>query len=188
MAHIFVGRKQELQQFDQVLNPRQKVAKAILGPRTKIKPHVFLPYGMGGMGKSFLSRECLLRAKDAGWKTVEIDWDRADTRPGDKSSMMSMIAEKIKGAYQESTIKNYLKVLHDSKKIQERVNHYRQENQEKWPSITESAKSLAETAGGEKGKSTSVVIDLAGKTINIGAASLAQAEDAFIEWMISKGI
>lgn len=60
---IFIGRQVELQQFEAALG-RRGLLGWLFGPG--VKPRVFLPHGIGGIGKTWLAQECLKRARKAG--------------------------------------------------------------------------------------------------------------------------
>jgi len=90
----FVGRQNELAQFEQAIKPQNKL-KAFLKLGLEVQPRVFLPYGIGGMGKTWLSRECFRRAKKAGWKTIEINWEKVDLVPVDETEMMDTILNSL---------------------------------------------------------------------------------------------
>ena len=73
---IFVGRKIELEQFKQALGRPGFIDRVVLGnPGRSVKSRVFLPHGIGGIGKSELTRQCLELAKQAGWRTLFLDWN-----------------------------------------------------------------------------------------------------------------
>ena len=51
-SHIFVGRKTELEQFRSIIERPDTDTYSTLAPRPTVKPRVFLPYGIGGIGKT----------------------------------------------------------------------------------------------------------------------------------------
>src|SRR5687767_11696427 len=132
----FVGRQNELAQFEQAIKSQNKL-KVFLKLGIEVQPRVFLPYGIGGMGKTWLSRECLRRAKKGGWKIIEINWEKVDLLPVDETEMMDTISQFIKKEYGEKIARNYLKSRQDSKQVAEKVSRLKQENQEKWLSIVD---------------------------------------------------
>jgi len=186
-AQLFIGRKPELEQFDRAINPRNKFAKLIFGPRTNVPSRVFLPHGIGGIGKSFLSKKCLAKAKDAGWATIEIDWDRVDIRPSDEVELMNVVAEELKTIYGEKVIQEYLRTQRQIKQVKDRVQKLKRENQEKWQTIIESTQNIVEGMGGEKGQTIGKAISGIGSVVNLGADLFARAEDSFVDWLVSSG-
>ena len=182
----FVGRKTELEQFELAIRPKSKL-KSFLGLGDGIQPRVFLPYGIGGMGKTWLSKECLKRAKKAGWETIEIDWERADYLPSSQLSMMDTISECIKQTFGEKSIQEYLKVRRQEKQVKEKVRRLKQENQEKWLKFVDEIKSVAEGVGGEKGKPAAAVISLTGSVVNALSVETAKAEENFLNWLVETG-
>ena len=57
---IFVGRQTELEQFRQVIGTTSKLERLLLRPGRQLKkPRLFLPHGIGGIGKTSLSQRCL---------------------------------------------------------------------------------------------------------------------------------
>jgi tetratricopeptide (TPR) repeat protein len=154
-----------------------------------MKPCVFLPHGIGGIGKTWLAQECLKRARKAGWKTIEMDWDRADQRPTEQLDMMNVIAERLKERYGEKVVREYLGARVRARQVRDRVSRYKQENREKWQGLVDAAQALAETGvgivRGEKvGKIVGTTVLMTGKVMDAGAAAIAQAEDAFLNWLI----
>ena len=181
----FVGRKTELGQFERAIRPRNSWVRFLLGPNTKIEPTVFLPYGIGGIGKTTLSRECLERAEKAGWARIEINWDRANTRPTDEIEMMNIIAEQIRKVYGDKSIEEFLKKQKQIKFAKENIQRLQQENQERWLSYIDDLKMGANTEGGSNELSSAV--GGVGALVNIGADALARAEDNFVKWLASTG-
>src|SRR5687767_12922790 len=103
LSRKFVGRKTEIEQFERAIKPRNLWVRFLLGPNRRVQPQVFLPHGIGGMGKTRLSRECLECAQTAGWATIEINWDRADARPTDEFEMMNIIAQQLIKEYGDNS-------------------------------------------------------------------------------------
>jgi len=186
-ADIFIGRKNELAQFDQAIRPN-KLGAILRGPGTGVRPHVFLPYGIGGMGKTWLARECLKHAQKAGWMTAEIDWDTASTRPTDRLGLMDIVAQTLQEKYGEKLAHEYRKTRGRVKQIQDRVLRYQQEHQEKWQSLVDWVRNATEGVVGlvddKKGKASGVLVQATGKAVGAGARYLAQAEDAFVNWLV----
>ena len=60
----YIGRKNELAQFRQILSQR--------GLNTESR--VILIHGLDGLGKTSLAKSCLGLAKKARWNTVTVDW------------------------------------------------------------------------------------------------------------------
>src|SRR5687767_5231696 len=178
----FVGRQNELAQFEQAIKPQNKL-KTFLKLGIGVQPRVFLPYGIGGMGKTWLSRECLRRAKKAGWKTIEINWEKVDLLPVDETEMMDTISQFIKQEYGERIARDYSKARQDSKQVAEKFSRLKQENQEKWLPIVDVTKDLTEGVGGDKVKPVGAIISATGKAVNILAGELAKAEELFAEWL-----
>ena len=188
---VFVGRKVELDQFDQAIRPSGKLAKLLRGPGVGVRPRVFVLHGIGGMGKTWLAQKCLHHAQTAGWMTAEIDWDTADMRPTDRLGLMNAIAEALKEKYGEGLVRDYLKVRGRVRRIQERVQLYKRENQEKWQSFVELSRSVTEGLVGlideKKGKAAGILVNVAGKVVGAGAKYLDKAEDAFVNWLVETG-
>ncbi len=126
-------------------------------------------------------------AKDEGWATIEIDWDRADTGPTDEIEMMNIIVEHLKSIYGEKSTAEFLRIQKQIKYVKERVQRLQQENQEKWLSIVDALQDVAGGAGGEKGNELGSAVRGVGKLVNIGADALAHAEDNFADWLVSTG-
>ena len=192
-TEIFVGRKTELKQFRQALGKRGLLRRflLLLLPGRGVRSRVFLPYGIGGIGKTWLSQGCLREADQTGWATVEVDWDRADYRPSETGQLMDIVAARVKSALGEKTIKPYWDTRTQARQVHDRVTRYRQENQEKWQSIVNSVKGMTEAVAGlargkEVGAAAGGAVEKVGGFVGGGAALLAQAEDAFMDWLIER--
>lgn len=183
----FVGRKLELNQFASVIKPRPALLRYLIGPNINVKSQVFLPFGIGGIGKTELSRKCLECAEDAGWATLEIDWDRADTRPNDELQLLNIIAEHLKKVYGNDSIAEFLKREKQIQYVEERIQHLKIENQEKWLSFVDAIQDIGGGVSGNKDIDIGSVTKGVGKLINMGAAKVAQAEDRFSDWLVSTG-
>jgi tetratricopeptide (TPR) repeat protein len=183
---IFIGRQIELQQFEAALG-RRGLLGWLLGPG--VKPCVFLPHGIGGIGKTWLAQECLKRARNPGWATVEVDWDKADQRPSERLDLMNITAERLKEKYGEKAVREYLDARGRARQVRNRVSRYKQENREKWQGLVDATQALAEAGVGllrseKAGKAAGAAVQVTGKVVNAGAAAMAQAEDSFLDWLV----
>ena len=106
-SSLFVGRKTELEYFQMVL-AQSSFSSKIEGDAARIfKSRLFLPYGIGGIGKTELAKQCLHLAQGAGWKTIAIDWDRTDCRPVEPQDLMNTIANSLRDFAGEKSIATY---------------------------------------------------------------------------------
>jgi tetratricopeptide (TPR) repeat protein len=188
---IFVGRETELEQFHQALGKRGLLRQLLHLPGRDVHSRVFLPHGIGGIGKTWLSQRCLGEADKEGWATIKVDWDRADYRPSEPDQLMDIVAERIRSRLGEKAIKPYWKTRTQARQVRDRVTRYRQENQEKWQNIVNSISGMTEAAAGlargkKVGAAAGGAMEKAGSFVGEGAALLAQAEDAFIDWLIER--
>ncbi len=183
---IFIGRQIELQQFEAALG-RRGLLGWLLGP--DVKPRVFLPHGIGGIGKTWLAQECLKRARNTGWATVEVDWDKAEQRPSERLDLMNVIAEQLKEGFGEKVVREYLGEHGRARQVRDRVLRYQQENREVWQGIVDSAREVTEevvSAAKSKavGKAAGLLVKAGGAVVDAGAIALARAEDAFVDWLV----
>ncbi len=125
--HIFVGRKTELDQFHQALGQPSKIRRFFFTPGHGVKPRLFLPFGVGGIGKTELAKKCLKMASDAGWKTIHVDWERVEYRPVEPVQLMNAIAEGLREVAGKSAIQAFLDDRDKVTPTRERVERYKLE-------------------------------------------------------------
>jgi hypothetical protein len=140
---IFVGRRNELEQFEQYLFRSYSGINNGSSHR-KINARVFLPYGIGGIGKTELTKQCLEIATKAGWQTIYLDWDRLPDCPNNFLDILDALADKLRSLDGgEKAIQTYLDIRKQALKVSERVERYRAENPEIWQNIVESSHKVA---------------------------------------------
>ncbi|GAP12676.1 protein containg AAA ATPase domain [Longilinea arvoryzae] len=141
--NTFVGRRTELEQFKQYLYHPFSSNPDYVSPRL-IKARVFLLHGIGGIGKTELSRQLLEISDEAGWQKIYIDWDRINDRPNEFVDILNTLADKlltIEGG--QKAIQSYLEVHRQLLSIGERIERYRADNPEIWQRIIESSQTIA---------------------------------------------
>jgi len=179
--HIFVGRKTELEQFRQILGRTGKLERLILNPGRNVKSRVLMPYGIGGIGKTELSKQCLKIATEEGWNTICVDWDKVEYRPVEPVQVMDAIAEALKSVAGESAIKPYLDDRNKIALVRDRVHRYRAEHPEEWQKLVETAR-----------KATTLMPDMTSKALaaaavaalDVGPKVVARAYDMLLDKMV----
>lgn len=145
---IFVGRKNELEQFKQALGQPGFIDRLVSSnPGRSVKSRVFLPHGIGGIGKSELTRQCLELAKKAGWQTLVLDWDRVGYRPVEAVDVTDTLADALKSIVGEGRIKAYLDDRKNMAGVQEKAQRYRVEHPEEWQKLLEGVRTLDKVPG-----------------------------------------
>ena len=186
----FIGRQRELDQFSDSLNRFNRIGRLrerLPGQRRK-PARVFLPHGIGGIGKTWLSQQCLKLARAKGWKTIELDWARVNLRPTAPLDLMNVIAEDLRDQYKDKIVSDYLKARGRALQARRKVDRVRAENQQKWQELVGSTRDLAEEwVGGVKGKATGFLLGAGGAVVGAGASSLAHAEEIFLDWAVERG-
>ena len=180
--HIFVGRKTELEQFRQALGHTEKWKRLLVNPGQNVRPRVFLPYGIGGIGKSELSRRCLkIAAEEEGWKTLCVDWDKVEYRPVERVQVMDAIAQALKSVAGEGVIKPYLDDRDKVAALRDKVDRYRAEHPEVWQKLVEVARKLATVVPGTPAK---VGIKVVAEILDKGPRVVTSAYDMLLDKML----
>jgi tetratricopeptide (TPR) repeat protein len=187
----FIGRQRELDQFRDSLNRLTRLGRlrAWVGGRSGDPPRVFLPHGIGGIGKTKLTQQCLGLAHDQGWKTIELKWDMVNLRPNEPLDLMNAIAEDLRDQYGDRMmVDDYLEARRQARAASQKVDRVKAENQQKWQEfVAEAEEATRDWVGGSKGKAAGLLVRAGGAVVGAGAASLAQAEEAFCKWAIGQG-
>ncbi|MBI3361773.1 MAG: tetratricopeptide repeat protein [Chloroflexi bacterium] len=180
--HIFVGRKNELKEFRQELGRPGLIARALGNPARNVKPRVFLPFGIGGIGKTELSRQCLQLAEKAGWQTLTVEWDRVG--PVEPVDMMNAIALALQGRAGESAVQAYLDDRKKAAPTRERVQRYRTDHPEEWQRLAEKARQLlSPAAAAMPDPATKTLTAAIPAMIDYGPHVMAKAYDLLVEQM-----
>jgi len=182
-SSLFIGRRTELEYFQMVL-AQSSFSQNIGGGFARIfKSRVFLPFGIGGIGKTELAKQCLRLAQDAGWSTLMIDWDRTDCRPVEPQDLMNTIANSIRDLAGEKAIAPYLNDFKRAAPVQDKVHRYRAEHPDEWQKLINFAQA-ATTAMPDL--QTKVIVAAATTTLNMGPQVLAKAYDLLVDQMIER--
>ncbi len=145
---IFVGRKNEIEQFTQAMRPAVPTQPSLTNPGQGVRSRLFLPFGIGGIGKSELTKKCLELAGVKGWKTLLLDWDRVDNRVVEPLGLMNRLAEALKGVAGDAAIKPYMDERKRVGGLQDKAQRYRAEHPQEWQKLLEGVKTI-ETADPE---------------------------------------
>ncbi len=183
--HIFVGRKTELEKFQQSLGQTGAVQRLLFKPGHGVKPRVFLPYGIGGIGKSELSKRCLALARKAGWKTITIDWEKVEYRPVEPLQVMDAIAEKLQGEYTKSIVAPYISDRNRAGPTRDKVHRYRAEHPEEWQKLVEGVRSGGAMLPSTKAKVAAAAIST---TLDVGPKVIAKAYDLLVDKMVERKV
>lgn len=141
---IFIGRKRELEAFEQSLEliqgPKRSFLQKLFGSASKRKdsdapfPRVFLFYGEGGFGKTELVHQCVEKAEAWNFRVIHLDWDDYYFR---KSSLPNTSRKMITALFTVLTdsqfgiarhFDEYLEVESRLEKIAEKVERVWQED------------------------------------------------------------
>jgi hypothetical protein len=183
-TRIFVGRKNELEQFKLALGQPSLMNRLLLAnPGRNIKSRVFLPHGIGGIGKSELTRQCLDLAKKSGWQTLLLDWDRVGYRPIEPLDVMDALADALKIVAGEGSIRSYLDDRKLATGVQEKAQRYRAEHPEEWQKLLTGVRAIQEKDPEPYTKATLAVL---GGVLDIGPKALARLADSMIATRLIK--
>lgn len=162
----FIGRVQEQRQFRVALlglldhhrlwretaqnrgpdfNPDQ-------GPTDESYTRIFLLHGIGGIGKSWLTRRCITLAQEAGDTPPPLTlYD--DVSVGapvlEPADLMERLYRQLVTAGYEAELAPYRQALADLPTLANRVNRYRLEHRERWDMLLAQAASLIGQSGTE---------------------------------------
>jgi tetratricopeptide (TPR) repeat protein len=173
-SRIFVGRKTELEQFQSIIERPEVDSFSPLAPRRAVKPRVFLPHGIGGIGKTELSRRCAEIAAEAGWRTITIDWENVEYRPVEPMQLMNGIANALKAVAGEKAIKPYLEDQQNIAAVNGRVNRYRVDHPAEWQKALEVARA---SQGVLPDPTTKTLAAAAAFTMDVGPKIMAKLAD-----------
>jgi hypothetical protein len=180
---LFVGRKTELEYFQMVL-AQSSFSSRVEGEMSRnFKSRLFLPYGIGGIGKTELAKQCLHLAQEAGWKTIAIDWDRTDYRPVEPQDLMNAIANSLKDFAGEKSIATYLNDFKRATPVRDKVHRYRAEHPEEWQKLVTFAQSATATMPDLQ---TKAIAAAATATLSVGPKVLAKAYDLLVDQMVER--
>ncbi len=106
---------------------------------------IFLPHGIGGIGKSWLARRCLILAQElAADPPILTLYD--DVSMGspvlEPAHLMNRLAEQLVHAGYETEIAPYQQTQADTPGVIERVNHFQVESRERWTELLQTARGL----------------------------------------------
>jgi|GEM_PF-3232581 len=188
-AAFFVGRRFELEQFERAIKPDGSFSGLLFGPGVGVRSLIFVLHGMGGIGKTWLARECLRRAKLKKWATVEIDWSGLDVLPNDQVGLMNEIATAIKDHYGEKTTQQYEGKRDRARRVWEGIQLFQHENPEKWQYFSGggSETGIDPYAQGGNALIKDWAIGTTGQLTGMRSYMLTRAEDNFIEWLLRTG-
>jgi tetratricopeptide (TPR) repeat protein len=182
--HVFVGRKNELEQFRQALGQPGLVDRLLLrNPGRHVKSRVFLPHGIGGIGKSELTRQCLEIAKQAGWQTLLLDWDRIGYRPVEPLDVMDTLAAALQQVGGEGCIRPYLDDRKKMAGIQDKAQRYRESHPEEWQKLLAGVRAVQEKDPEPYSKVTLAIL---GGALDVGPKVLARLADAMVARRVIK--
>jgi tetratricopeptide (TPR) repeat protein len=181
--HVFVGRKTELDQFRHVIGNPGTLKLLISNPGIGVKSRVFLPFGIGGIGKTELAKQCLKIAREAGWKTISIDWDRMEFRPIESVELMDAIATALQDVAGKNAIKQYINDRNRSKVTRDRVHRYRAEHPEEWKKLLELVGNISSSVSDPGLKFAGGAITT---TLDLGPKAMAKAYDLLVDMLVEK--
>jgi Flp pilus assembly protein TadD len=182
--HVFVGRKNELEQFRQALGRPGLVDRLLLrNPGRHAKSRVFLPHGISGIGKSELTRQCLAIADKAGWQTLLLDWDRIGYRPVEPLDVTDALADALQKVGGEGCIGPYLDDRKKMAGIQDKAQRYREGHPEEWQKLLAAVGTVQEKDPEPYSKAALAVL---GVTLDVGPKVLARLADAMVARRIIK--
>ncbi|MCD4737740.1 MAG: hypothetical protein K8R89_00575, partial [Anaerolineae bacterium] len=210
---IFIGRITEQRQFQAALqgllahHRRWREVAAEVGsafdpeaaPGDDSYARVFLPYGIGGIGKTWLTRRCLALAEEyASDPAILTLYD--DLSLGPPVQAPAHLLERlynllVEAGYGEE-LAPYLRARAGAPKVAARVSRYKDGNRERWNDLVETASAL--TARGAQAVSTAhgfplgdtgaaLIKTATAETTHAGAAVLAKAHDLLVERMQQEG-
>ncbi len=191
-ASGFVGRRVELEQFEQAIKPDGNFSGLLFGPGSGVRARVFLIHGVGGIGKTWLGRECLRRAALKKWATLEIDWGSPEGLPSDQAGLMNMIAQALKLRFGEKLTQDYEQICDRARRVREGIQRFQHENPTKWrhfssggvdtiPDNDPLSQGVTASAG-DSGQDWA--LGTTGKIIGARAYIPTRAEDNFIDWLM----
>src|SRR5579864_1670727 len=106
--HVFVGRVNELEQFQQTLGQPRIISRLVFDNRGRnARSRLILVSGMAGIGKSELTRHCLQLAENAGWPTLLLEWDRLGYAPAEPIDVTNAIADTLQTLPDERATRAY---------------------------------------------------------------------------------
>jgi len=182
-SSLFIGRKTELEYFQMVL-AQASFSQQLVGEMARnFKSRVFLPYGIGGIGKTELAKQCLHLAQEAGWQAIAIDWDRTDCRPVEPLDLMNTIANSLRDLAGEKPITPYLDDRKRAAPVRDRVHRYRAEHPEDWQKLVGFAQAATAVMPDLQ---TKAIAAAAATTLHIGPQVLAKAYDLLVDQMLER--
>lgn len=107
--------------------------------------HIFLPHGIGGIGKSWLARRCLILAEEqSGDPPILTLYD--DVSLGspvlEPVHLLDRLAAQLVQAGYETEVASYRQAQADLPGVVERVNRAQAENRERWADLLQTARGL----------------------------------------------
>lgn len=150
----FIGRIQEQRQFRVamagLLDHHRRWRDMVRGARIDLDQtldddsytRIFLPHGIGGIGKSWLTRRCLTLAQEADSAPPiltlydDVSLGAPVLEPAD---LMGRLYEQLIEAGHAADVASYQQAKADLPQITDRVNRYRLENRERWEALLKSA-------------------------------------------------
>ena len=206
----FIGRVQEQRQFLMVLGGllahhhnwfmlAQKHGPNFdpnLAPGEDSYANIFLPHGIGGIGKSWLVRRCLDLAKEIPNEPPILTlYD--DVSLGapvlEPAHLLDRLSDQLSEAGYDSHLADYHQAKTDTPTIVDRVTRYQFENREQWDEILQIATELVARSKPEAGyhsfaKTSIAYIHASGaEAVGKDAPTLAKAYDLLLEQMETDG-
>jgi hypothetical protein len=206
---IFVGRVQEQRQFQVALqgllaHHRRwcELADEIgldfdpeVAPGDDSYARVFLLYGIGGIGKTWLTRRFLeLAAEWAADPSILVLYD--DLSLGvpvlELTCLMDRIYNLLTEEGYEEELAAYRQAQADAPRVAERVARYQAENRERWDALVQTASALIARGSQAMGKAYGVPVGdttaafihaATAEAAHEGAAALTKAHDLLLERM-----
>ncbi len=206
----FVGRVQEQRQFLVALQGLLSHHRAWADLSAKLGPafnlthapgddsygNIFLPHGIGGIGKSWLTRRCLMLA-DGIPNEPPILTLYDDVSVGapvlEADHLLSRIADKLTAAGYEMYVAAYREARAATPAIVERVTRYQFEHRGRWDNLVQIAAELTARTQPDHSHHTFAETSLAythatgAETAGKDAATLAKAYDLLLDQMQKEG-
>jgi len=210
---LFIGRVTEQRQFQVALqgllahHRRWREAAAEIGssfdpeaaPGDDSYARVFLPYGIGGIGKTWLTRRCIVLAEEAASDPAILTlYDDLSLTPTvlTPTHLLERLYNLLVKAGYEKELAPYRQARADAPKVAARVARYKDGNRERWNALVETASALiargaqavSAAHGFPLGDTGAAFIKTAtAETVHAGAAALAKAHDLLVERMQQEG-
>ena len=206
----FIGRVQEQRQFlvvlQGLLNHHQRWVEAVTPLGSNFDPHqapgdetyasIFLLHGIGGIGKSWLTRHCLTLAREMPVEPPILTlYDDVSVGPPvlEPAHLLDRLHDNLVRAGYDSHVSNYRQAKADLSTIVDRVSRYQFENREQWDEMLNIAAGLIARSQPEVGYHAFTETSLAhthasgAETLGHDGPTLAKAYDLLLEKMQNQG-